>query len=106
MAEHQQLTNGKQPSKKRRLEIQEPVTVVLGSQFGDEGKGKVVDMLAGNVDIVCRCQVSESQHWTRFQWKQDSLARVTLQKAAKDGYQRSLRVIRYGKDVFADKQEK
>lgn len=32
------------------------VTVVLGAQWGDEGKGKVVDMLATGVDIVCRCQ--------------------------------------------------
>ena len=34
-------------------------TVVLGAQWGDEGKGKVVDMLATDVDIVCRCQVSK-----------------------------------------------
>lgn len=34
------------------------VTVVLGAQWGDEGKGKVVDMLASDVDLVCRCQVS------------------------------------------------
>jgi len=33
------------------------VDVVLGAQWGDEGKGKVVDMLASDVDIVCRCQV-------------------------------------------------
>lgn len=33
------------------------VTVVLGAQWGDEGKGKVVDMLAGKADIVARCQV-------------------------------------------------
>ena len=32
-------------------------TVVLGAQWGDEGKGKVVDMLAGDADIVARCQV-------------------------------------------------
>ncbi|XP_013101206.2 adenylosuccinate synthetase [Stomoxys calcitrans] len=32
------------------------VDVVLGAQWGDEGKGKVVDMLALDVDIVCRCQ--------------------------------------------------
>ncbi|XP_049878170.1 adenylosuccinate synthetase [Pectinophora gossypiella] len=32
------------------------VTVVLGAQWGDEGKGKVVDMLAVNSDIVARCQ--------------------------------------------------
>lgn len=34
------------------------VTVVLGAQWGDEGKGKLVDLLAVNSDIVCRCQVS------------------------------------------------
>lgn len=33
------------------------VTVVLGAQWGDEGKGKVVDMLAMDADVVCRCQV-------------------------------------------------
>ncbi|KAJ8366062.1 hypothetical protein SKAU_G00148930 [Synaphobranchus kaupii] len=32
------------------------VTVVLGAQWGDEGKGKVVDLLAQDADIVCRCQ--------------------------------------------------
>ncbi|XP_025190970.1 adenylosuccinate synthetase isoform X1 [Melanaphis sacchari] len=32
------------------------VTVVLGAQWGDEGKGKVVDMLATDADLVCRCQ--------------------------------------------------
>ena len=32
-------------------------TVVLGAQWGDEGKGKVVDMIASKADIVCRCQV-------------------------------------------------
>ncbi|XP_044728154.1 adenylosuccinate synthetase [Chrysoperla carnea] len=31
-------------------------TVVLGAQWGDEGKGKVVDMLATEANIVCRCQ--------------------------------------------------
>lgn len=34
------------------------VTVVLGAQWGDEGKGKVVDMLAADADLVCRCQVT------------------------------------------------
>ena len=34
------------------------VTVVLGAQWGDEGKGKVVDLLAQDADIVCRCQVT------------------------------------------------
>lgn len=30
------------------------VTVVLGSQWGDEGKGKLVDILAANADICAR----------------------------------------------------
>lgn len=34
------------------------VTVVLGAQWGDEGKGKVVDLLSLDADLVCRCQVS------------------------------------------------
>lgn len=33
------------------------VTVVLGGQWGDEGKGKLVDLLAEKADYVCRCQV-------------------------------------------------
>ncbi|HEX7072247.1 MAG TPA: adenylosuccinate synthase [Rhodothermales bacterium] len=33
-----------------------PVTVVIGSQWGDEGKGKVVDLLSGEIDIVARYQ--------------------------------------------------
>ncbi len=35
------------------------VTVVLGAQWGDEGKGKVVDLLAQDADMVCRCQVGK-----------------------------------------------
>lgn len=31
-------------------------TVVLGAQWGDEGKGKLVDLLAVDSGIVCRCQ--------------------------------------------------
>lgn len=33
------------------------VTVVVGAQWGDEGKGKLVDLLAEEADLVCRCQV-------------------------------------------------
>ena len=32
------------------------VTIVVGSQWGDEGKGKIVDLLAPNFDIVARYQ--------------------------------------------------
>lgn len=34
------------------------VVVVLGGQWGDEGKGKLVDLIAEEADYVCRCQVS------------------------------------------------
>jgi len=33
------------------------VNVVLGAQWGDEGKGKIVDLLCQKADVVCRCQV-------------------------------------------------
>ncbi|MEO1076579.1 MAG: adenylosuccinate synthetase, partial [Bacteroidota bacterium] len=33
-----------------------PVTIVIGSQWGDEGKGKVVDLIAPKHDIVARYQ--------------------------------------------------
>ena len=31
-----------------------PATVVVGSQWGDEGKGRVVDLLAAEADVVVR----------------------------------------------------
>ena len=33
-----------------------PATVVVGAQWGDEGKGKIVDLLAQDSDVVCRYQ--------------------------------------------------
>jgi adenylosuccinate synthase len=33
-----------------------PATVIVGAQCGDEGKGKIVDLLAQDSDIVCRYQ--------------------------------------------------
>lgn len=33
------------------------VTCVLGAQWGDEGKGKLVDVLSQTADFCCRCQV-------------------------------------------------
>lgn len=52
------------------------VTVVLGAQWGDEGKGKVVDLLAQDADIVCRCQVREAGPFP---------GRVTLRGAPRAG---------------------
>ncbi len=31
-----------------------PATVIVGAQWGDEGKGKIVDLLAQESDLVCR----------------------------------------------------
>ena len=33
-----------------------PATVIVGAQWGDEGKGKIVDLLAQVSDLVCRYQ--------------------------------------------------
>ena len=33
-----------------------PVVVVVGMQWGDEGKGKIIDLFAENVDVVARYQ--------------------------------------------------
>ena len=33
-----------------------PATVIVGAQWGDEGKGKIVDLLAQGSDLVCRYQ--------------------------------------------------
>ena len=32
------------------------VDVLLGLQWGDEGKGKIVDLIASEMDVICRCQ--------------------------------------------------
>ena len=31
-------------------------TILVGTQWGDEGKGKVTDLISGEYDVVCRCQ--------------------------------------------------
>ncbi|HEX9154372.1 MAG TPA: adenylosuccinate synthetase, partial [Nitrospira sp.] len=31
-----------------------PVLVVVGAQWGDEGKGKIIDLLTERADIVAR----------------------------------------------------
>ena len=41
-----------------------PVSVVIGAQWGDEGKGKVVDLLAPSMDIVARYQGGANAGYT------------------------------------------
>src|SRR5438034_11496133 len=33
-----------------------PVTAIVGAQWGDEGKGRIIDWLAAGADMVIRCQ--------------------------------------------------
>ena len=40
-----------------RIKSLSQVSRMLGCQWGDEGKGKLVDILAHHFDIVARCQV-------------------------------------------------
>ena len=40
----------------RAMSVSSQNKVVLGLQWGDEGKGKVIDVLAGSTDFVVRCQ--------------------------------------------------
>lgn len=37
------------------MSTENKVTVVLGAQWGDEGKGKLVDILAADADVCARC---------------------------------------------------
>ena len=37
------------------IDTKNMVDVVLGSQLGDEGKGRLIDILAAHYDIVARC---------------------------------------------------
>ncbi|XP_054655509.1 adenylosuccinate synthetase isozyme 2 [Dunckerocampus dactyliophorus] len=49
-------SGGSSATRPSRPPVGNRVTVVLGAQWGDEGKGKVVDLLAQDADMVCRCQ--------------------------------------------------
>lgn len=61
------LTNGPRTSVRKAVGPAAKVNVVLGAQWGDEGKGKLVDILSTNADLVCRCQVCENRlTWNRF----------------------------------------
>ena len=45
------------PDRRQRARLARvPATVIVGAQWGDEGKGKIVDLLAQDSDLVCRYQ--------------------------------------------------
>ena len=37
-------------------DFQNQLTIIVGAQWGDEGKGKITDYFAGNCDYVVRFQ--------------------------------------------------
>ena len=45
-----------------------PATIIMGGQWGDEGKGKLTDALAGRLDATDDCVVSlgECAHGSRL----------------------------------------
>ena len=53
-------------TKRQRKDVRSAVAVVLGGQWGDEGKGKLVDILAQDADVVCRCQVDRALAGKQF----------------------------------------
>ena len=55
------LANGPGTPLRKAVGPAAKVTVVLGAQWGDEGKGKLVDILSTNADLVCRCQVCKNK---------------------------------------------
>ena len=46
----------RQPARREQQVSPMPLTVVVGAQWGDEGKGKIVDLLAERADVVARYQ--------------------------------------------------
>lgn len=42
-----------------------PVTVVVGGQWGDEGKGKIVDILSEKSEVIARYQGGAQMPVTR-----------------------------------------
>ena len=45
------------------------VSVVLGAQWGDEGKGKIIDLIAGDYDIISRFSGQNDTPRARFRGK-------------------------------------
>jgi adenylosuccinate synthase len=54
-----------------------PVTAVVGAQWGDEGKGRIIDWLAAEADLVIRCQGgANAGHTVVNQWGKSVLHQV------------------------------
>ena len=54
-----------------------PVTAVVGAQWGDEGKGRFIDWLAAEADLVIRCQGgANAGHTVVNQWGRTVLHQI------------------------------
>jgi len=76
------------------------VTVVLGAQWGDEGKGKLSDILSQEADVCARCQVIDPCHAAH---STALLFFCSLRKRARDLswiYRGSLSIRGKGRGIF------
>jgi len=72
-----------------------PNTVLVGAQWGDEGKGKVIDVLAREVDIVVRFQGGNNAgHTVKVGNDKGTLLSVMTQLLPYLGYPRTLNALR------------
>ena len=64
------------------------VKAVVGANWGDEGKGKITDMLAKEADIILRTHHKRDQQWCRFKYsgtyERDPVYRGARRSEAKD----------------------
>ena len=75
-----------------------PVTVVVGAQWGDEGKGKIVDILSAEMDYVARYQGgANAGHTINLQGKQYILHLIP--SGIRDFQVRVLNFVEAGRDV-------
>jgi hypothetical protein len=51
---HQPPNSGGGISSSKNIDLESMATVVLGSQWGDEGKGKLVDILCEDIEVCAR----------------------------------------------------
>ncbi|XP_054165238.1 adenylosuccinate synthetase-like [Oppia nitens] len=61
---NRKLINNNMNESNNQCTVGSKASVVLGAQWGDEGKGKIVDLLSTDADICCRCQAGNNSGHT------------------------------------------
>ena len=70
------------------------IIVVVGSQWGDEGKGKITDFLAERADVIARYQGGNNAgHTIKFDGKTYKLQLIHLEFLMKRNFQLSVMVL-------------